>query len=407
MEWGLKQTLDRQRNASAASGPGKPVRCRLRETSLRDHEQIAALEGRYGLPSKSYDDWSHIWLGNPVYRELQPGWPIGWVLENEDKQIVGSMGNIPFRYELDGKAFLVASGSNWVADIAYRGPALQLLNNVIDAPRVDLYLNNTVNTNSTPVIAALGCSRVPAGVWDEVAYWITDYRRFFQSIAAMKNYRLGKPFSYPTWGGSWTRSKAVRARFSRPLSYPLSAAAFLKDRLTKASFRENDVEVRACPGFDERFDLFWENVRSNNRHVLLAVRTREVLEWHYRRYLRANRLWIAVVADGARLAAYALFEKIDSNRARLIDYAALDGGPSMLGPLLSWAMKKCRSEGVQSLEHTGRWLEKGELLDAASPYRRKAPGWAYYYRANNPELKTLLEDRQVWAPSLFDSEATL
>src|SRR6266700_6653444 len=126
--------MDQRRIASArderpASGPKKRLRLKLRETSLRDHDQILALERRYGLTSKSYDDWSRVWLDNPVYRELQPGWPMGWVLEDEDKQIVGSMGNIPFKYELDGKKILVASGSNWVADVAYRSASLQLLNN--------------------------------------------------------------------------------------------------------------------------------------------------------------------------------------------------------------------------------------------------------------------------------------
>jgi len=100
---------------------------------------------------------------------------MGWVLEDEDKQIVGSMGNIPFKYELDGKKILVASGSNWVADAEGRSAALQLLNNVIDGRHVDLYLNNTVNLNSTPAMTALGCSRVPVGVWAVLADWITDY----------------------------------------------------------------------------------------------------------------------------------------------------------------------------------------------------------------------------------------
>jgi hypothetical protein len=59
------------------------------------------------------------------------------------------------------------------------------------------------------------------------------------------------------------------------------------------------------------------------------------------------------------------------------------------------------------LEHTGRWLEKGEFIETAAPYRRKLATWTYFYRANNPELREILNDRQVWAPSLFDSDATL
>src|SRR5919201_1555181 len=67
---------------------------KLREASFKDHEQIASLESRYGLVSKKYDEWSHLWLGNPVYRERRADWSIGWVLEDENHQIVGTMGII-------------------------------------------------------------------------------------------------------------------------------------------------------------------------------------------------------------------------------------------------------------------------------------------------------------------------
>jgi hypothetical protein len=385
---------------------------KLREAYFEDYEQIAGLETRFGLTAKPYPEWADLWQGNPLYRELKPDWPIGWVLEDEDGKIVGSMGNIPFLYELDGRKILVASGHSWVADLAYRSASLFLLDNVIRQRYIDLYLNNTVGDNSLAAVTALECSRVPVGIWDEVAYWITNYRGFFQSVVAMKNYRLTAPFAFPSWGGSWTRLKAMRARLSKPLSYPLSAAAFLKDRLAKASVRESDVEVKACPAFDDRFDYFWEELKRKNRHLVLAVRTREALEWHFKHALLDNRIWIVTAVDGSRLMAYGIFEKTFNPRSgvkqvKLADYQSLENGTSMLGPLLSWTLRRCRSEGIHMLEHTGRWLEKGEFMGTVAPYRRKLSTWSYFYRANNPELRELLKDRQVWAPSLFDSDATL
>ena len=385
---------------------------KLREARFEDYEQIAALESRFGLAVKPYNEWVHLWQGNPLYRELKTDWPIGWVVEDQDGKIVGSMGNIPLLYELDGRRILVASGRSWVADREYRSAALMLLHNLIRQRHVDLYLNNTVGNIAIAAVTALGCSRMPVGIWDEVAYWITNYREFFQSTAAMKNYRLTRPFAFPSWDGSWTRLKLLRARFSKPLSYPLSAAAFLKDRLAKTSVREGEVEVKPCTDFDDRFDSFWEDVKRNNRHLLLAVRRREVLEWHFKHALLGNRLWIVTAVDGHRLVAYAIFEKSvhprsGFKRVTLIDYQSLEDGTSMLEPLLSWTLRRCRSEGVHMLEHTGRWMEKGQFIETAAPYRRKLPTWTYFYHANNPELRGLLNSKQVWTPSLFDSDATL
>lgn len=385
---------------------------KLREACFKDYEQIAALESRFGLAVKPYEEWAHVWQGNPMYREMKSDWPIGWVLEDKDGKIVGSMGNIPFLYELEGRKILVASGRSWVADLEYRSASLLLLDSLFRQRYVDLYLNNTVGTSAVAAVTALECSRVPVGVWDEVAYWITNYLGFFQSIMAMKNYHLTKPFTFPSWEGSWTRLKAIRARLSEPLSYPFSAAAFLKDRLAKTPIGESDLEVKVCPGFDDRFDSFWESLRRNNRHLLLAVRTREVLGWHFKYALLNNRLWIVTAVDGNRLIAYAIFYKTINRKSlvkqvRLVDYQSLQGGTSMLGPLLVWALRRCRSEGIHMLEHTGRWLEKGEFIETIAPYRRKLSTWSYFYRARNPEVRELLSDRRVWAPSLFDSDAIL
>jgi hypothetical protein len=395
-----------------ASRTKRAYAAKLREARFEDYDQIARLEARFGLEVKPYPEWVHLWKGNPTYRELKTDWPIGWVLEDEDGKITGSMGNIPFLYELEGRKILVATGHSWVADVAYRSASLLLLESVIRQRHVDLYLNNTVSDNSSLAVTGLGCSRVPVGIWDEVAYWITNYRGFFQSIAAMKNYRLARPFAFPSWGGCWTRLKATRARLSKPLSYPLAAAAFLKDRLAKTSVRESDVEVKACAAFDDRFDCFWEDLKKNHPRVLLAVRTRQVLQWHFRYAMQGNRIWIVTVVDGSRLLAYAVFEKGFNPRSsvrhiRLVDYQSLENGASLLGPMLSWALRRCRCEGIHMLEHTGRWLEQGEFMETAAPYRRKLSTWTYFYRASNPELKELLNGRQVWAPSLFDSDATL
>ncbi len=391
--------------------PKKPARVNVRAACLGDYEQIAALEARHGLGIKSHEDWTHFWVENPVYQELQPDWPIGWVLEDENQQIVGTMGNIPLLYEFEGKRVLAATGRSWVADLAYRSAALLLLDSVVSQDYIGLYVNNTVSDNALAALTALECRPIPAGVWDEMAYWVTNYRGYFQSVAGMKNFRLTKPFLFPPWEGDWTRWKAMRSRLSKPLSYPLSTLAFLRDALG-TSLRERGVEVQACSDFDDRFDVFWESLKNRHPRVLLAARTSEVLKWHFKPLLKASRLWILTVVDGPRLAAYAIFDMTLNpasgfKQVRLVDYQSLDRTTALLAPLLARALKQCRSEGVHTLEHTGRWLEKGEFVANAAHYRRKLSPWQYFYRANSPELKEALEDKRVWDPWLFDGDATL
>ena len=241
-----------------------------------------------------------------------------------------------------------------------------------------------------PAITVFGCSRVPVGVWDESAFWVTDHPAFVKSVLK----RQGNPLA-------------------SALSYPLSAALLLRERFTNTAVSPRGVEVRACANFDERFDDFWVELRRRNPHLLLAVRTREVMAWHFKYALADNRTWIATVVEGGRLIAYAIFDRrhrrdIDLHLVRLVDFQALDGSTELLTPIISWALGKCRAEGIHMLESWGRWLEPGELLDVIAPYRRKLSwGWPHAYRANNPLLADQLRDRHAWTPSLFDGDASL
>src|SRR5690242_654798 len=82
---------------------GNSARPVIREASLEDYPQIALLAKHYGLEIKSYEEWRHLWLNNPLYLARQKDWPVGWVLEVPDGQIVGYLGNIPLLYEYCGK----------------------------------------------------------------------------------------------------------------------------------------------------------------------------------------------------------------------------------------------------------------------------------------------------------------
>ena len=374
-----------------ATAPARVTRRgpKLREATLDDYQQIADLEAAHGLSTKSVDAWAHLHLYNPLNGDAHVQSSIGWVIESDDKQIVASVGNILLPYEFAGRRILAATGRGLVAAQAYRSASLLLLDKLLTQPGVDLFLTNALTPASTESFNALGCERVPAGEWDQSAFWITGYRGFMESALIMKHSGLAKT-----------------------LRYPLAAAAFLKDCFTRPVMHETDVEVRSCSGFDDRFDDFWQQVKRRNPYVLLAVRSRELLEWHFRYALLQNRLWIATVVDGPRIAAYAIFDRRDNvniglKRVRLVDFQSLDGATALLEPLLFWALRKCQNEGIHMLENIGAWLGKGELIDRMAPYRRRLSAWTFVYRAGNPDLSERLADRSAWAPTLFDASASM
>jgi hypothetical protein len=362
----------------------------VREAKFDDYAQIASLQSRYGFESKSYDQWVHLWIHNPLYCELSD-WPIGWVLEGESQEIVGYIENIPLPYEFLGRRIVAATSQAWVVDSRFRSHAFSLLRRFFGQVNVDLFLNTTVNAQATAGHEALRETRVPVGAWDQSVFWITDYRGFVTAYLAKKG--------------------VSDSRFLRSL---LSLGLRAKDTIAKKSsrFHWHRAAVRCCTNFDIRFDTFWEDMRLRNSRVLRATRSRRMLEWRFRSALAENRAWVLTVEDWPRLAAYAIFLRRDNrefglNRLRLIDFQALDGKNELLVPMLSWALDRCRREGIHMLEVIGFGPGKQRIIDSIAPHRRALSSWLYFYKTNDPYLAKALTDVRSWDPSCFDGDASL
>jgi hypothetical protein len=360
----------------------------LREASFDDYHQILLLESSQGAELAGYQQWCHLWLENPLRRQLR-SWPIGWVIEDHDGQIAGSIGCVPLPYEFDGEPLVAVIGRNCTANPAYEGAASLLQDQVMNQAGADLYIDNAATPERAASACAFDCLPAPAGIWDESAFWIT--------------HPLGFAINF-------LRDKGIP--LDATLRWPLAAWTGAKDFFTAKVLPVGDVDVRFCYGFDYRFDDFWESYRRRNPHLLLAVRSRRVLEWRFKFALRSQRLWIATVSDGGRLAAYALFDRKQNpreglTRLRLVDFVSLEPGSALLAPILSRTLRKCAREGIHLLEATGCWLENGELIDVFAPYRRNLPSWSYFYRANRAGLAEKLSSRRAWSPTLYDGNATL
>ncbi len=203
---------------------------------------------------------------------------------------------------------------------------------------------------------------------------------------------------------------------AKPLSYPLSVVVFLRDRLKKGRFHANGLAatVLPCATIEDRFETFWAALRKKKYNLLLAVRSREALEWHFKFALLQNAAWIYIAQGKSGLAAYSVFLRYDYpqiglTRVRLADFQCLEAerAPDLLTAMLHAAMDRCQQESIHMLEVLGLAPALARRLERASPHRRALSSWLYFYRTNNPALAERLKDAAVWEPSVFDGDSTL
>ncbi len=355
---------------------------KLRETSFADHEQLARLTLRHGVNSKSFDEWQHVWANNPEYRR-QPKWPMGWVLEDAHGNVVGTVGNVPLAYEFQGRRLTAASGRSWVVDEQYRGYATVLMERYFRQKGVDLFMNNTINLNAEQAFAAFGSVRVPVGEWNRSSFWITNCHGFARGALRSKDWRFPNVLAWPA-------AAVLRCRetFRRGRSLPFG-------------------EVKIEQGFDERFDVFWDELKARRPDVLLGVRDRETLAWHFHHRLLKKQVHILTVSERDRIVAYMIFLRRDHHelglkRIGLVDYQSLDDDRSVFNPILACMLRICRTQKIDMLEDVGLcmdWLKP--------PHVRDLPSWLFCYKAGSKPLAAKLADKAAWWPTLFDGDATL
>lgn len=363
---------------------------RLRKATLDDYEQIVGLETAQHLRGRTREEWTGLWKGNPVYRQLRADWPIGWVLEDQDRRVVGTLGNIPLGYVFQGRRLLVSAGRGWAVDERYRSFALLLMDEYFSQENVDMYLNTTVNALAADAFNVFGSTPVPVGDWSTASFWVTGYPGFARSALRMKKLPLPELLCYP----------AAVALYSKDLA--------TGQRLPAASA---GIEVSREDRFDQRFDVFWEALQEQSC-VLLGLRDRESLEWHFGRSLQRGELWLLTIPSGSSIAAYAIFQRRDEprtglKRMRLVDFQALEDEESHLLAVLGTALKLARRTGIHALEKIGREIDSTRLIDSYAPYTRRLPAWPAFYRAPDPDLQETLQEPEFWSPSSFDGDASL
>jgi hypothetical protein len=336
---------------------------RIRPANFSDYEKIQELGLSFSLDIPPEEDWRKLWLDNPLRSRFGDALPIGWVLETACGAMVGTMGTVWVPYTFQGSQLVSAVSRAWFVRTEYRPFALQLMDEYLNQPNIDLFINNAV---SVPALESFKrfCKPIPLGEWDCMSYWI-------------------------------------------PLEQPLPTNAA-------------EFSIETTDRFDSRFDQFWEELLKQNPEKLLAERTSLALTWHFGAPMRKGRLWVLTASHKDKLRAYctltlqerafqlpALSHDVagKARSMRLVDYQTLEPERDLLPALLRAALERCAKANLM-LENFGRGVPKMRTLDDRAPYRKKLENWKFFYSAADAGLDAELSSARFWDPSAYDGDAS-
>jgi hypothetical protein len=372
-----------------STSSAQPAPPNLRPARFDDFEQVRFLETAHNMVIPPEKEWRDLWLANPLWPRLERDWTLGWILEDANQRVVGSLWNLPSLYHFQGRELICANGRGWVVAEQYRGFAPWLMDEYFNQSGADLFINTTVNASAAVVFGSMS-QRVPLGDWQSAAYWVTGYCGFARAAMHFKALPLPAILGHPAGLGLWAY-----------------------DSLTSKAIPDAPpgVVVAEAAGFDARFDAFWAESLRQQHAKLLAARDRASLSWHYALPLRRGRLRILTATRDGLLRAYCVIKEQDGKHGltmmRLVDFQSIEPQQDLLPGLLAAALQYCGARGFHCFELLGCDIPKMRAVDRLAPHRRRLKAWPFYYNAPDPTLAAALADSDAWDPSAYDGDASI
>ena len=364
---------------------------KLREIQIEDYIQIKKLHTKYKLKILDKDEWINFWSENPCILVSDTPIPMGWVLENEQNEIVGSISNIPKEYYYDNKKYVVACSHAWVVEDKFRLEAFSLLKNFFSQKNIDVFIVTTANEGSAKIWIRYGAKKVPLPTFQNSMFLVLNLEKLIYSFLKRKKIYLGK----------------IIEKFIFYLSFVL---LYKKINFWKNINQSKVVTINEI--IDSKFDDFWKNYKSEFKYKFLQCRSASWIKWHIQKKIENNKAWIMTVVENKKLLGYAICleknnEKIALKRITIIDLVSLKDNEEVHLSLIKGCISESKKRGYHMLEVVGFKNLKRKIFYKFKTFNRKFSNFPFYYKNGKLIDKNFLSTEDIWDSSLIDGDSFL
>jgi len=331
--------------------------------------------------------YKEVWQNFPNFNEFE-NVPIGWVIENNEGNIVGVILNLFMNYRLNDKSYKASVVSTWAVDDNYRSDSMNLIFKWIYQKNVDLLVDNRRTERSAKILKSFKFKNVPTKDYEKIIYWVLDYPNFIKSAVKKKlKIKIGPISIIPA---------AI-----------LKFYDFAMNRNKNFNLNKKTLEVKS---FDKKFDLFWDKLPKNNK--FMAERDIASLEWHFARGIKEKRISVLTLFNENNLIGYIVVmrsdnKKIGLKRMKIVDIQTLSNVQENTNDLIGNAIVYARKEGIHILELMGFGKNIREQALKTNPYMRTLSSSPFFYKIISDKLKNVFSEDVEWDASLFDGDGSL
>ena len=358
---------------------------KIREATYKDLEDIKTLCIRNGLRVTKINE--EVWKNHPSINDFVDV-PIGWVLENESKKIVGVYLSLFMTYQLNGKNYKASIVNSWAVDYDYRKGSLNLFNCWHNQKNIDILVDNRRSERSARILSAFKFKNLPAKDFQNVMYWVFDYSHFFKSIIKKK-----------------TKLSPGLLVLVPALFFKIFDLFFRGNKIFKP--KQNAVEFML---FDKMFDAFWHALPKTNQFI--SERNSASLKWHFERLIKSKRATILTLSKDNVLNGYIIIMRSDNpsiglKRFKVVDLQVLPNNEDLILDLLINAIAYSKKQNIHVLELSGFGARVRNQALKTKPFIRKLSYSPFFYKLISQDLKTAFTEKVKWEASLYDGDTSL
>ena len=347
------------------------------------------------MPGIPIEYWKRLWESNPALKDFSESFPPGWVGEKSG-HIVGYIGNIPFRYSLNGNTVKVVAGHKFVAEKGTYPLAKRLINEVVTQPAIDLIISTTAE-KSTHVL----CRRfhkfvpLPEMFGPAVYFWVIRGSALVRAILLKK----GFPLPLATLGGFLA-------------GLPVSVLGRVKKVRAVPQMEDEQCNSITAEQIGESFNELWERV-SRKSPKLLAYRDADTLKWYCGLLNDNGEVTIVTLKSGGVLRGYAVLQRADSRKLRLrrqiiIDVFFENGDEQVARRLFMHCGRIARDAGADVLEAPHLSPELAAIARSSGTIQRHALTSEYAsYLYHGERHAEALSSPATWSLGPYDGDAML
>ena len=254
-----------------------------------DIDAFVAFIENFQNDSRSEEFWKsriiNWWKENPAFEKECIR---GWVLLDNQKKIVGFIGDIPFRFILEGREKLVCNGTTWMVEKKYRSQSLLLYKKLLD------YSNLTILFNTTPT---------------------KNVEEILGSLKFVK-YKLNKrSLIITTFSNNSTR---IVNRLISSISFFLDffLKYYFRIKLTKGT-SDLYAKILTYDMIDSEFDVLWN--KTKNKYLNTLVRNSKTIKWFLKNEFNGKKILIACY-DENKIRGFAIYKYVPSKDMSILDF---------------------------------------------------------------------------------------